>query len=249
MSRLETFYLEFQSPRYPASRPPPPLTRSVLPALTFLVFCGVHEYLEASLAQVEAPLINKHHIVFFMDLDFVLPHLHRFIDHAEWFKTSSDRAIVRTSARAIQLSIFRGTNRFPEFSLEIRCRELDWQLALLAQVCSPSFPLLSRLVQLDITDGAPQSHWKDDMEITQWLELLAPFTAVKDLRLSHQAARHICQALEELAEEERVTEVLPALHNIFLSDLQLSESVPIYMEGFVARRTLSDHPVAVRRWG
>ncbi|KAI9507843.1 hypothetical protein F5148DRAFT_1284726 [Russula earlei] len=86
------------------------------------------------------------------------------------------------------------------------------------------------------------------MESAQWLELLEPFTAVKDLRLTDLVARHVCQALEELA-KDRVTQVLPALHGIFLSDLAPGESVPPKsVEQFVAARRLSGHPVAVYPW-
>ncbi|KAI9457879.1 hypothetical protein F5148DRAFT_338785 [Russula earlei] len=233
MSRLETLSLGFRSPLYPASRPPPPLTRSGLPALTGLTFCGVHEYLEGLLAPIEVPLLNKLDVTFFMDIDFVIPQLHRLITKAESFKRC-DIAIVRTSDRAIRFTVYRDTNKLPTLLLEIRCRELDWQLGSLAQVCSSSLPFLSTLVHLDIVDGnVPQSHWKDEMETTQWLELLAPLTAMKVLHLSHQVAPHVCQALEELV-GERVTEVLPALQNIFLEGLEPLGSVPKYIEGFIA---------------
>ncbi|KAI9510566.1 hypothetical protein F5148DRAFT_1281763 [Russula earlei] len=223
MSKLESLGLGFRSPLYPASRLP--LTRSVLPALTQLTFQGVHEYLEDLLAQIEAPLLNKLYVTFFMDIDLILPQLHRLISQVKSFN-SCDRAEVCTSEHGIEFTIFKGTNGLPELLLEIRCRELDSQLASLAQVCSPSFPFLSTLVQLDIVDvNVPQSHWKDDMETTQWLSLLAPFTAMKDLRLTHQAAPHVCQALEELA-GERVTEVLPALQNILVKGLEPLDSVP-----------------------
>ncbi|KAI9447012.1 hypothetical protein F5148DRAFT_743376 [Russula earlei] len=246
MSRLETLHLQFQVPRYPATRPPPPLTRSVLPALTELTFCGVHEYLEDFVAQIEVPLLTTLYVAFFMDIDFVIPQLHRLIKKTESFKTC-DRATVYTSDRAIRLTVYRGTNQLPALTLEISCRELDRQLASLAKVCSSSLPLLSALVQLDITDYAPQSRWKDGMETTQWLALLAPFIAVKDLRLTHQVGPHVCQALEDLA-GERVTEVLPTLQNIFLERLEPLGSVPEYIERFVAARKLSDHPVAVHHW-
>ncbi|KAI9512085.1 hypothetical protein F5148DRAFT_1309213 [Russula earlei] len=247
LSRLTTLRLGFQSPLYPASRPPPPLTRSVLPALTRLEFKGVHEYLEDLLAQIEAPLLTRLYVTFFMDIDFVIPQLHQLISKTESFKTC-DRATVYTSDRAIRFTTLGITTRLPELSLEISCRELDWQLASLAQVCSPSFPFLSTLIQLDIVDDdVPQSHWKDDMETTQWLELLDPFIETNDLYLSDQVAPHVCQALEELS-GERVTEVLPALRNIFLKGLEPLESVPKYIEGFVAARKLSGHPVATHRW-
>ncbi|KAI9452740.1 hypothetical protein F5148DRAFT_497315 [Russula earlei] len=253
MSRLESLNLKFRSPRSrpdPPSRSTPPLIRSILSALTYLLFQGVHEYLEDLLAQIEAPLLSTLAITFFMDLDFVVPQLHRLISQAERFKTC-DKAFVETSYRAIQFGIFRETPQSPEISLEIRCRELDYQLSSLAQVCGSSL-LLSTLVQLDIVDHwhvlpRPHSHRIDDIETTQWLELLDPFTAVKDLRLSNRVARHVCQALEELA-EERVTQVLPSLHNVFLRSLQPLESVPKFIVRFVVARQLAGHPVTVYRW-
>ncbi|KAI9510570.1 hypothetical protein F5148DRAFT_553454 [Russula earlei] len=248
ISKLETLRLGFQVPLYPASRPRPLLTRSFLPALTFLAFRGVHEYLEDLLTQIEAPVLTTLYVAFFMDIDFVLPQLHRLISQVESFN-SCDSATVRTSDRAIRFAIFRESPQFTELFLEIRCRELDWQLSSLAQVCSSSFPFLSTLVHLDILDDdVPQSHWKDDMETTQWLELLAPLTAVKDLCLTHQVAPHVFQALKKLGEERVITEVLPALQNIFLEGLEPFGSVPRYVEGFVAARNLSGHPVAVHRW-
>ncbi|KAI9457883.1 hypothetical protein F5148DRAFT_339064 [Russula earlei] len=245
LSRLEFLRLEFRSSRYPA-RPPPPLTRSVLPALTTLYFHGVHEYLEDLLAQIEVPLLEVLDVAFSMDINFVLPQFHRLISQVESFN-SCDRATVHIHDFIIQFQIFTGTNTLPELKLEIRCIKLDWQLASLAQICSSSFPFLSTLVHLDIMDFGFQPHWTDDMETTQWLELLAPFTAMKDLHLTHQVAPHVCQALEELA-GERVTEILPALQNIFLEGHKSLGSVPKYIEGFVATRNLSGHPVAVHRW-
>ncbi|KAI9447014.1 hypothetical protein F5148DRAFT_743505 [Russula earlei] len=245
MSRLEDLGLGFQSHRYPASRPPP-LTRSVLPALTNLRFRGVHEYLEDVLAQVEVPLLNNLYVTFFMDLDFVIPQLHHLIGQAESFKTHNE-AMVHTHHSGIKFMIFEEAREFPDLSVEISCGESDRQLASLAQVCSSSFPLLSTMVELDIVDESHPSHWKNHMETTRWLELLDPFTAVEDLFLSDKVAPHVCRALEELA-EDRVTEVLPALENIFLSDLQGSGSVPKYIEGFVDAREHSGYPVAVRYW-
>ncbi|KAI9508236.1 hypothetical protein F5148DRAFT_932742 [Russula earlei] len=188
-SRLETLCVQFQSPQYPASRPPLPLTRTVLPALTNLEFRGVHEYLEDLLAQIEAPLLSTLEITFFMDLEFVLPQLHRLISHAKSFKTC-DRATVRTSARSIRFFIFRerpGISR----ALVGNHGAVSWMGSFhrLPRSLDSSFPPLSTLVQLDIVDDVSQPHWRDD---TQWLELLHSFTAVKDLRLSHQVAPHVC---------------------------------------------------------
>ncbi|KAI9462645.1 hypothetical protein F5148DRAFT_215640 [Russula earlei] len=116
LSKLETLYLGFQSPLYPASGPPPPLTRSILPALIRLEFKGVHEYLEDLLAQIEAPLLSTLYVTFFMDIDFVLPQLHRLISQVQFFN-SCDMATVHTSDRAIQFTISKGLQLILSISL------------------------------------------------------------------------------------------------------------------------------------
>ncbi|KAI9450977.1 hypothetical protein F5148DRAFT_1370661 [Russula earlei] len=210
---------------------PPLLTHSVLPALTNLGFRGVHKYLEDLLAQIKAPILNILHVSLFIEPNFVLPQLHQLISQVKSFKTC-DRASVRTSDHAIQFSIFRESPKHPKLSLEIKCKVLDQQH--------------SSLAQLDI-HGVSHPYHNNNMENTQWLELLDPFTAVNDLHLSNQSGRHVCQVLEELI-NERVTEVLPTLQNIFLKGFKPSDSGPKCIERFVAMRELFDHPVAVHHW-
>jgi len=83
------------------------------------------------------------------------------------------------------------------------------------------------------------------MEHAQWLELLQPFTSVNGLVLSESVVPLLAPALQELA-RERVTEVLPALHNIFLPERQPSGSVQEAIGQFIAARRLSNSPVTVR---
>jgi len=221
-TRLETLHLRFRSPRSrpdPASLSLPPPTRFVLPALTELVFKGVYEYLEDLLARIDAPLLYYLRIIFFMDLDFDVPQLHRLIGHAEVFK-SFDHAEVFILNDSIQLSLNRKTGEVDHprrVGLQINCRELDWQLSSLAQVCSSTFPLISTLEELEINEypELSSSHWKDDMEDTQWVELLDPFTALKNLYLTGEIARRVCSALQKIS-REMATEVLPVLRNLFI---------------------------------
>ncbi|KAH9955494.1 hypothetical protein BC827DRAFT_873243 [Russula dissimulans] len=253
MTRLEILRLTFLSPRSrpdQESRSLPPPTRFILPALTKLMFKGVYEYLEDLLARIEATLLDDLHVEFFMDLEFDVPQLHRLIDHAEEFKTF-DRADVSISNYSIQLYFYSKTgsvDRRSQLELQIKCRELDYQLSSLAQVCSSSFSLISALEELEIREGRwlSSSHWKDDMENAQWLELLDPFTALKNLYLTSGVAQRFCGALQELS-GERATEVLPALRNLFVQVSSL-EPVQEAMKPFVAARQLSGYPVAVDHW-
>jgi len=95
------------------------------------------------------------------------------------------------------------------------------------------------------------SHWAVDMETGQWLEILDPFTALKDLRLGRKIAVHVCRALQELS-GERVTEVLPTLQGLFITHLSsepLPEGIRKATKTFVEARRRSGHPVSVHRTG
>jgi hypothetical protein len=92
------------------------------------------------------------------------------------------------------------------------------------------------------------SSWKnDDIENGLWLQLLLPFTAVKNLYLSKEFAPGIAAALQEL-DWGRITEVLPSLRYIFVEGLEPSGHFQENIEQFVAARQLSDHPIANAIW-
>jgi len=88
--------------------------------------------------------------------------------------------------------------------------------------------------------------WKDEaIENTLWLQLLHPFTAVKNLYLSKEFAPGIAAALQALV---GITEVLPSLQSIFVDGPKLSGSFQENIGQFVAARQLSDHPIAISEW-
>ena len=91
------------------------------------------------------------------------------------------------------------------------------------------------------------SGWKGEIENGQWLQLLHPFTAVKNLYLSKQFALRIGPALQELA-DGGTTEVLPDLQNIFLEGLESSGPVQEGIAKFVAARQVAGRPIAVFSW-
>ncbi|KAH9955841.1 hypothetical protein BC827DRAFT_826044 [Russula dissimulans] len=220
-----------------ADRTLPP-TRSVLPALAKLMFRGAYEYLEDLLAQIDAPLLGDLYIEFFTDLIFDVPQLHQFIGHAEEFK-KFDRADVLISNHSIRLYIYPNTGSVDgrrRLELGINCAELDHQLLSLAQVCSPSFkfPIIFALEDLQIRedDSLSSSHWTDDMENAQWLEILDPFTSLKNLYLTDGIAQRFCGVLQEVS-GERAIEVLPVLRNLFVRGSSL-EPVQEAMKPFVA---------------
>ena len=95
----------------------------------------------------------------------------------------------------------------------------------------------------------PRPYWQDDVETTQWLELLRPFTALRDLYLDKQIAPRVALALKELiGGPGAVTEELPALQRLVVEELPASGPVQKVIGQFVAARQLFGRPVAVNRW-
>jgi hypothetical protein len=251
MTRLETLDFRFRSPRRPnpASRPLPPPTRFVLPAFNRFTFRGVYEYLEDLLARIDAPLLYDLYIHFSMGVNFDVPQLHRLIRHAGPF----DRAHVSIDHHSIQLTLSPKTglvnHRWP-IDLYIWCGGLEQQLSSLAQVCSSLSPLISTLEELQILEyrNLILSHQQDDTENARWLGLLRPFTALKNLYLTHGVAERVFGALHDLSGES-ATEVLPALRNLFVQGPRSLQPVKEVLMSFVAARQLSGHPVAIDHWG
>jgi len=210
--------------------------------------------LEDLLARIDAPLIYDLDITFFMDLEFDVPQLYRLIDHAEAFN-AFDQARVLILNRAIQLNLYSRTGKVDhrtQLKLQINCEKLDYQLSSLAQICSSSFPLVSAMENLHIREGDNRlvsPPLAVDMETSQWLEILDPFTALKNLHLTETIAARVCSALQELS-GERVTEVLPTLQGLFITHLSsdsLPEGLRKAIKTFVAARRRSGHPVSVHR--
>jgi hypothetical protein len=132
--------------------------------------------------------------------------------------------------------------------LEILCIEPERQFPLLAQFCRSPFFSLPTLEHLYIDGGSfSRQHLRDHTENARWIELLQPFTLVKNLYLSKDFALRIAPALDELG-GEIVTEVLPALENVFIEKLKLYGPVTEAFQNFAAMRQPSGHPIVVSRW-
>jgi hypothetical protein len=149
--------------------------------------------------------------------------------------------------------------------LLIKCKESRWQLWSLTQACRPTFaPVsLSEFDRFDVlepedfsdadsdSDSDPDRYsppWADDMDNAKWLELLHFFPVVENLYLSEEIALRVAHALQAAAGQRVLTEVLPALQNLFIEKLQPSGPVQEAIRRFVATRQLSGQPIAVRCW-
>jgi F-box-like len=246
LAKLETLVLLFQSPRSTAdrvSRGPPPTIRAILPAFTSFDFKGDSEYLEDIVSRIDTPLLNDIAIRFFNQLVFDTPLLSDFICRTETFKPLN-QARISVFSKFIHITLSQEKRQAVgvALALQISCSALDWQLSSLGQICSTALPHTGTLRRLEIRHEGRL--WQDDMDSGQWLELLQPFTSVKDLILSNKVAGLVVPALQAL-NVERVTDVLPALRNLLLDSSTRSGAIQEPIAQYVATRQLSGHPVAV----
>jgi hypothetical protein len=250
LPRLKRLYLGFESPRSRPnreSRRPPPPTRSVLPALIELFFTGVSEYLEDLVALIDCPLLDYLDISFFHQLIFDTPELTQFISRTPTLE-EHDQARVDFSD-CVRVTFPKTSSSYQRWHLTLRilCRQPEWQLSSMAQICTSFFPqsFIHMVERLDIRERSQSKlEWQDDIEGSQWLELLHPFTGVKDLYLFKEFGPRIAPSLQELV-GGRTTEVLPSLQSLFLEELPTPGPFKEAIGKFVAARQLSNHPVAV----
>ena len=202
-------------------------------------------YLDVFVARIDAPRLGDIEIRLFSQPTMDASQLGRFIQRTE-VHTSFSRAKVETSAHAISISFtnFDFDNSTP-LRLHISCKQLDWQLSCMAQVCDQVSPFLSYVCDLGINATQPPDE-QVDVDGERWLDLLCSFKfgAGERFWVDGELTADILCALG-LANEGN-TAMLPSLR-------QLRVQNPIEMDGplwnsvqsFITSRSISGRPVRV----
>jgi hypothetical protein len=98
----------------------------------------------------------------------------------------------------------------------------------------------------------PQPNRTDNNRL--WLEVLRLFTAVKNLYLPFEISRYFSYALQDLVVNNRTTEILPSLQNIFWgpmllgTDPKLPGRIQGKIEQFIAARQVAGHSIVLSNW-
>ena len=148
LTRLELLVIKFESPRCRPdrrTRRPPRPTRDLLPVLTQLWFFGVVDYLEDLVARIDTPLIDYLDITFFHQLIFETPQLTQFFNRTPKLQTH-DKAQVFFADWGGSVALSQTSDG--RLNLGVSCKQSDWQLSSLAQLCSSSFPHITKTVLL-----------------------------------------------------------------------------------------------------
>jgi len=239
---LKIFNIEFQSA---TSRPdrirPPPITRTVLPALTSFRFRAASEYLEDLVARIDSPQLNLISILY-LNQAFQVAQLSKFIGRLVGPELNPLRPVfVGLSSGRVDLTLYRhanypGLNR--HLDIIISCGTSDWQVSHMTQVLSQFSATFSTVVHLELT-AKIEAHRLEGTGDFEWLHFLHQFSTVQTLHVSPRFARRVAPVLENIT-EEMVAEVFPSLDLICLESQPASS-----VEKFVAARRLSGRPVTV----
>ena len=236
---LKFLSIGFKSPRSHPDRigllPP---TRAVLPNLADFNFEGVSEYMEELVARIDTPKLKRLEIYFFMDVMIHIPQLREFIARTETIRPLNP-AMISFSSFFVNLVL---GSYLGVAELMISCRDPDWQVSLMAQVCSQLSPLLSHVERLDV--GQSQARQGNGIDPMQWFELFNPFPSVQSLYVRGELRPLVARALQGLT-GERATDLLPTLRHLYLKGPSPSGSIREDIQTFIAARQHSNHPVEV----
>ena len=231
----------------PESRRPLPPTRTVLPALTSFDFIGAIEYLEDLVTRIDAPRLDDFQIHISIPSNLDAPQLVQFISRTPTLK-AHDKAHVCIGDGAVKVVLLSTGHDRATLSIENLIWGSNIQLPWLARVTS-SLPSLPMAESLYIYGHHYFQDWEPEVQVenTEWLDLLRPYTAVKNLYLSDVFGPKVMCALQGSV-GETTTVVLPTLQTVFMEGLQPSGPVQEEIGQFVAARQLSGYPCAISLW-
>jgi hypothetical protein len=211
---------------------------------------GVSEYSEDLLARIDFPQLEilfihwwLHHVVFDSDIRQVIHHS-RMLGP---FSNAEVTVLNKFHSVGIQFYRPEGTNPPKKVELEIHGKGPGWHYPSITQLCNRSLSLLSSVPELTILTDDFLVHAPASLDHIGWPELFYLLTGVRTLRLSGGAASRILYWLEGLTGES-VTDVLPALRNLYVDEHALCPGCAIdfqQQQNFVAARQHFGQPVTV----
>ena len=244
MPQLEMLEIHFLSPlpNHSVERHNPIMTQITLPQLRRFVFKGVSAYLEGLVARIRAPLLSRFHINFSNQLTFTVPHLLQFMSTSENLRFSSVWLHFDTYA-VILMADHCGEREFSPFRMQVKCRHLDWQVTSVMQIFNAFLPVLPVVEQLTLSHKAHDlsSEQHNELDRTQWRELLRFFNNVKTLRVQNELVEKLACSLRS-GDGEAPLEPLPNLKELLYSGGgdAYSQVTP-----FINERQAAGHPVSL----
>ena len=212
-------------------------TPVLLPKLKAFCFEGVNTYLECLVSQFSTPLLERLYIKLFSQIALLQPRLSHLINTTKAFKLL--RLGVTVNFSPYEVSVYTDLRGVRMFLICVRDMPLNWRVDWAAQICNALAPTLSSVENLTLcvftnTFGPPwQPSGIPSTVSTTWQALLRSFIRVKELRIDHELAWELSQALQASGVSD------PG----FLPDLQSIVSETNMFTSFIDVRQIMARPV------
>ena len=118
------------------------------------------------MARIDAPRLGDIDLTFFSQPTIDASQLGQFIERIG-MKTALNEADIQGSVHAISISL-KSLSTSTRLRLQIPCKQLDWQLSSMTQVCDQLFPIAFGVQHL-VLNTNDWSSGKDDVHSEQWL--------------------------------------------------------------------------------
>ena len=199
---------------------PLPQTRTVLPALTSIVFDCVIRYVDDLVARIDCPRLNSFDLYScdsaFESIDSQISQIYKFINRSEDpLLTRFDGIDVDFGYEGICLRASH--NHPPYIAIFILLDGLNWRLSHVFQFFSQFSPMLSNVRHLSVDFLSTLDRTPTDLD---WAQLLVAFSALQTVDLSGDYKR-IAPALEYI-DKEMAAGLLPALDLLYIQDWPMS---------------------------
>jgi hypothetical protein len=192
----------------------PIVTHITLPNLRWFSFKGVSAYMEGLLAQIDAPVLSELRITLFSQLTFTVPRLLQFMDTSNTLSFSTVRLTFINDAAELLAFQLVGQRRY-SFGVRIMCSHLDWQVSSASQILTALHPVLSAAEKLTVShiEHSRSSEWHNEVDRTQWRQLLRPFSNLKTLHVQNELVGKLARSLQA-DDGESPLEILPNLKEV-----------------------------------
>ena len=223
----------------------PITTYILLPNLHWFAFGGVSNYLEALLAQMATPSLERLHVWLFGQLTYSVPNLLKFVNITKSFVFG--RAGICVNNKRIWLNMYSNDVSKTKhlFSVDIGCGRLDWQVYSISQILNTPIPWLSTVEHLHLAYDRQTMSSEGHIEVdnTLWDRLLRPFPNVRCLQVSSKLLRDISHLLHPDKGESHI-ELFSGLRELKCSAVDSARDA---FAPFIEARRHAGRPVIVAR--
>ena len=218
----------------------PPIT---LPNLRQLRFHGVSTYLDAFVYRIATPHLEKIQFELFNQLTFSIPRLQQFINTIGNFRF--DSVSFSFSDKDVDGVVYlRGGAKYA-IGIVVLCWHLDWQVSFLGQVTNSLSQIFSAVVRISLRrkEHSRSSEEHNEVDRTEWRNLLRPFRNAKTLRIDNELVPDLSRCLQ-LEDGEPPLGLLPELQELTYSGGGDTDDA---FTSFIDARQNAGHPVTLVR--